>query len=897
MGTAFSITLIFAGSFLWMIKNQKIERIIEENFNKSFQMSNTSILNQSFSFKDFSWHWEVSSQLKSLDAFPIELKNFKIQATRPVWGSLFVEKAVLSVKSRAANIKFDGALEISQQKGIWILNITQLDVAIGAFKKPIGNFALVELVSKPKGFEGLLKLENINLTVSAQMENNSRWIFQIPKQQVKTEKAKLPFEFFANLATTGDWTLSSRTTVDSLGATGATSIATKGALVNMSGFSADIFQNARGVAVVSIDLQSTETGLFGDYNIDLTRAAMDMNDRRFFKRENENFTIIGSAENDKLKGSVKIGNGKTISDISFEVSNKDKNLLRSISASFENLPLELIPRVKGMGALKHGSVDGAFEGEFTENSLGNHALGDWKFSGNDFKATWENPEILGLKGIDGDSAFEGRIELSSHNQQINEVFLNGSIDLLSSKLNLSGVVAKERNDPFVLQLALHKQNSKWLQFEGTATSSSNVFKFKMKNEKLLTVSFPQIYKTHNGSFTGTAEVGLCTDGICKGDVKSYNLNLADWSYEVGPQTTLKVSGGIASEFVKGHVVKTYNNLRIGGESEQSLKIQGQVPEEGTADIFLSGQAKWGQALTLDPGYIIKVLKLQDALIKAKFNISDEVKSWNLSFNGILKDKKLKLSNWQISSDGIKTYGQAEVSFEDYLLRNEKISITSTADLSATLGKQFPLGMQATLEGDFALATKGNNLGEWIASAKARINGVLDVKSSSIPKLFGEAFKAFSSESKNTYSRNLQECLPQTLMGRIDLDINGRQWTLSPSLFRGQDKESMLKFEGDLSDFNKIELDASYLPGPKCSEVLSSCLGDAFPKGGIPLHVVGSFKDPEADLDFKFMNSALEKCTQSNEVRSIAALPQIKPSEQRVRIKSLKDFYRSKSVAR
>ena len=880
--------------FITSRSTQKIEAIVEARFHNAFKISQVKVQKSVFNLSDFTWHVELTSALTTAQLLPVDLTTLTIQARRTLWGALIVDQAILQIRGRGENSGIYGGIAFAQVNSKWKLDLTNLNVNTFSIRKPIGIPAALEFSSNEKKSTGVLTFDKTKLQISLQASEGSSWVLQFPKQTVTTQKSKLPLAFLADLSTTGQWTLSARTEINARGMSGAATLQTDKSLVNVSGVGGEIFQNQRGLAFLTADLQASELGLTGKLKADFTQAALDMNGRRYFKAEGSPMVIEAKLENETTVGKISLGKGEQGARADFQVQNK-KPGEKKLHVSFTKLPMELIPRAKGPVNFKQGTVNGNLVGTLVEDSMGSLKLTSWQVKGSDLNARWEQPELFGFRKIQGDPQVAGRLSLTAENEELQGYSFSGEVDFSETSFIIPELLQKNKGEPFKVKLAAVKDTGVWKKFEGEASGPGQFLKFSLKGKKLK-VDFPQVLKTVQGSLQGTATFDFCGQGLCSFQSEDYSLGLSDWRYVYSPGSEAVLAG----KFVLGSKGREFSNARVQFSPDAWMKVDGNISERGDAKLRISGGVNQVQAQTMDPGFLLKRMGIERGSLEGSVDFtnpeSGQSGSHKLSFNGDYLERKFKVKSWEMSEGSWRTKGQAEISFEDYLLRNGKIALSSTGQVTAQLNLKDDFGMNGNVLGDLTLASEGFNLHDWQTNLRARLNGSVEIKNSLLGKVFGQAVKTYAGESRNIFARSLRECFPQDLMGKVDVQIAGSQVVLAPSLFQSLTNGSMVKFQGDLSDIKKLSLQASYLPSPECSAPLSACLGDAFPKGGVPMKVAGTFRDPEVDLDFKLIDSALEKCVANDENRGLAATPTIKKSEQAKRVRSLRDFYRAQSTA-
>ncbi len=882
LGFSFLAFLIF-----WISQvNKPFHETIEKTFHGQLEFSLLKLEKKEFEFKDLSWHVDFVVELKNSATNIVSFKTMRIQAKKNIFGFVSVDKAILQIDSENRFLK--GGVELSKDFFGWNFNLTNLEINAGSFHKKIGEFSSLSLSDlKKESLRGVFFYNDLRFEV--QVFNNSKegFVIEFPRQSIKVLKQKIPFHFFSELETTGVWELASR--MELKGGSFTEEALLRGAkiLVNMASVQSELIQSPRGLGLLDVNLQNGVGGIEGQVNIDLTKAIFETNDHRYFKNDGLSLLLEANFRKNKIVGKAHLGE----SEVSFDFDTRG-----DLKARFGSLPLELLPKIKNFSLATKGILDGTLEAKFQKDLWSSWALDKWSVQAKNVNLFWtDSVELIpGIK-VEGETSYKGSLNLGLDSQKNSYLNLRGVWDLSRGQFQFEDYFYKEKGSPFSLRAKLEQRNNQVLAFEGNAEGKKTFLKFSLPQKNHLELSFPQVFSSPRGSLTGTLGFKLCGESqsqTCSPSLRSYDLRFSDWLHTFpGQEMELKVSGEVKKN-TKGVF---YKNLRAKLSEESWIKVDADLNENQSIKDRLSLTAfmNLNTFRYSNLGGLFKVIKNKKTDFVLNLQLENKQKKWNFFSNAQLNDKKIKLIDWNLSNGKLQLEGQGEVYLENYLLRNEPLTFTASAETKGDVESFDVLSSKGAFDGKVFLASSGYSLSEWLEKVEARFNGKVDLAKLPVTKLFEEIFASYASEAKTPFSQDLENCVPEKISGKLDISYAKGSWDLSQGLFKGLDKNSMLKFEGSLRDLNEIGLKAHYLPGTKCSPVLSACLADVLPKGGIPLELAGSLKDPETDFDFKTMNELLDKCAKKDEARKLASKPQLKTEDQAKRLRSLKNFYQSR----
>lgn len=878
--------LFFAAVLWFLFLNKPIQVSLEKSFRGHFQFSSIKQEKKKFNFRDFSWHIDFVSDLENLPQSLVSFKTMRIQARKNILGYVSIEKAILQVDTKNHFLK--GGVEFAKNLGGWNFNLTNLEINIGSFQKKMGFPAFLSLDDLRQGsLKGIFQYNDLNFNINISKNSKEALLIEFPQQLVKVSKQKIPFGIFADFETTGVWSLASRLEIKDQSIKDSSVLNGTQMLLNMASVQNDFVQSPRGIGILDVNLENGENGLQGEVRADLTKAIFEINDHRYFKNEGLGLIVECRFKNNLISGTTRLG--ETFADFDFDTKGQ-------LKARFLAMPLQILPKSKNFPLAQNGKLNGNLEAFFVRSLWGSWELERWRVFSKNADISWKGPyePLPGFK-VDGESSYKGSFDFGLDSQKNSHINLIGVWNLSRGQFQFQDYFYKKKGVPFSLQGKYEKKNDLITAFEGTAEGKKNFLKFSLLQQNLFELKFPQVFALAKGSFTGAVSFKLCGESRSQGclpHVHSYDLHIKDWGYTFPNQDKeFKFSGDVQ----KGPKEIVYKNLRANLSDDSWMKIDAtfsenqSVKDKVNVDAFLNLNTFRDSNL----GEFFKILKNKktDLLL----NISSIHKGRNLAFStdAEFSDKKLKLTNWTLRDEKLQLEGQGEVYLENYILRNEPLSFTASAQAKGELGSLEFLSTKAPFDGKAFLASSGFTVSDWLEKMEARFHGKISFENIAITRLLDEIFTSYASETKNSFSQSLQSCVPEKIKGKVDLSYNKGHWDLSQSLFKDQDKESMLKLEGPLRDFRAIELQAHYLPGSQCSPILSSCLGELLPKGGIALDLKGSLKDPETDFDFKSMTEVLDKCAKKDEARKLASKPKLKAEDQARRLRSLKNFYQSR----
>ncbi len=872
---------------LWIfIITKPVQSSLEKSLSGHFEFSSTKLEKKEFDFRDFSWHVETISELKNIPKSFLSFKTMRIKARKNILGYISIEKAILQVDSK--NHFLRGGVEFNKNLWGWNFDLTNLEIKIGSFQKIIGvpSFLSLNYITKDN-LEGILRYNNLSLDIRFLKKSKDILIVEFPQQLMKVSKQKIPFGIFSDLETTGVWSFASRLELNGENIKDNSVLSGTQILLNMSSLQSDFLQSPRGIGVLDVNIQSRENGLQGKLKADLTKAVFEMNDHRFFKNEGLELMIDCDLKDDFVSGNTRLGEAR----IDFDFNTKGQ-----FKAQLVSLPLELLPKIRSFPMSQGGRLNGKLEAFFVKNTLGSWDLDRWKVQSRKANISWDGSyEFLPGFKVKGVSSYKGSVDLGLDSIKNSHINLMGEWNLSQAQVQFQDYFYKKKGEPFLLKASYEKKNSKILNFEGSAEGKKNFVKFTMPQENYLKLQFPQVFTSPKGSLTGTVLFKLCEESRtqdCFSEVHSYDLRVNDWDYVfLNQERGYKFSGDVK----KTPKEIVYKNLRVQLSDHSSLKVDAVFNEnQKTKDVVhLDAFLDLNTFRDANFGELFKILKNKKTDIFLKLSFADKEKKLNFSTDAQFSEKKLKLSNWILNDEKLQFEGQGEVYLENYILRNEPVSFTASAEGKGVLEGFDFLSTKAPFEGKVFLASSGYSISEWLQKIEARFHGKVSFENFAINRLLGEVFSSYASEVKNSFAQSLQSCVPHKIRGKIDLSYAQGKWELSQSLFKDQDNGSLLKLSGPLQDFKMIGLQAHYLPSSQCSPILSSCLGELLPKGGVALDLIGSLKDPETDFDFKSMTEILDKCAKKDEARKLALRPKVKAEDQARRLRSLKNFYQSR----
>jgi hypothetical protein len=878
---------ILGGLIFWVfLLGKPFHESIEKTFRGQFEFSSVKLEKKEFKLKDFSWHVDMVVQLRKSDHNMALFRNMRVQARKNIFGFISVEKAILQVDTDNKFLK--GGIEFSKDLWGWNFNLTNLEINLGSFRKKMGELSTLSFGDFTKeNIKGSLRYNNLRFDVRFSKKTKGGFVFELPRQSIKVLKQKIPFQGFSEFEATGIWDFASRVEFREGLFEEVALLQGSRILVNMASIQSELIQSPRGLGVLDVNLHRGSDGLVGQVKIDLTKATFETNDHGYFKNEGLYSLVEADLKNNKILGKAHLG----ASNIYFDFDESG-----DLKAQFESLPLQLLPKNKSFSLAAQGNLNGSLEAKFLKGLWGSWTLDKWNVRAKNASLSWGNSHELlpGIK-IEGETSYKGVLDLGFDSQKKSFLKLRGKWDLSRGQFQFFDYFYKERGSAFSLTAKLEKKNDQVLVFEGSAEGKKTFLKFSLLEDNFLELRFPQIFSSPRGSFTGSLGFRLCgvnRNPACTPSLRSYDLRLSDWAYNPpGQETELRVSGEVKQN-TKGVF---YKNLRAKLSDDSWFKIDADLNESQKIKDRVNLNAFLNLSTFRDSnlGNLFKIFKNKKTDFVLNVDLENKQKKWNFSSNAELIGKKIKLSDWKLTREKILLQGQGEVYLENYLLRNEPLTFTASAETRGDLRSFDALSREGMFDGKVFLASSGFSLSEWIERVEARFNGKVELENLPLTMLLDEIFTSYASETKSLFAEDLRNCVPEKIKGKVDLSYTKGNWDLSKSLFKGMDKDSMLKFEGSLYDLNKLGLQTHYLPGAKCSPVLSSCLGEFLPKGGIALDLVGSFKDPETDFDFKTMNDLLDKCAKKDEARKLASKPQLKMEDQAKRVRSLKNFYQSR----
>lgn len=711
--------------------------------------------------------------------------------------------------------------------------------------------------------------------------NDNSVVVQIPKTTLRTQKQKLPFRILSQIPSTGEWTFASRIEMRGASVTEASSLEVSNAMLSLANVDTSFIRNGRGVGVISANVISSENLLNGNIDINLDNATFELNDGRYFKADGVPFSIRSKLL--QSAGELNIDSQK--SSLSAKIDRDG-----TINADLKNFDFAILPNTQKLfGKSIRGFVTAKAEAKLLTDLLGERSVELVSLKAEESKVVIEDFQAPMLK-VKGSSEFEGRFSYSLNYKNVDGIF-----DFSKADVYLDTLFEKSKNQELKVKLKADYVDKQWKTFE-VETNIDGQFLKARGNETALTLNFPNTFKTQSGALlSGSISYDVCQGTLCNGAMPtSYNLKMSDYESPLTYLSDLKISGKIIK---KGEQFEL-SDFTLRWPSGDNMQLDGKLEKFKTANLKVRGAFNYKNFSLSNPFLFFKEMPLQQASLDFNLSIGNNNDEWTLRGQSLLENKKLKFDSLEMSQNNQTNYdGYAQIDLEPYLHRNEAVTLTATLKNSGSLDAFEGLLMRGTYSANLVLASSGLNAEEFTSRLKLRASGDADVDQLPLTLLISQGLTSYAKEKQKAAANILAKCYPQKMRGKFDFDYSEGRWNLAPSAFQGTDRDSIVKIQGSLGDLSSINLISHYLPGPECGAELASCLGDAFPKGGMSFEITGAFKDPETDLDFAFIDQSLERCREIEARREVATESPLDTRDQNVRIQELKDFYKSRKLAR
>jgi hypothetical protein len=219
--------------------------------------------------------------------------------------------------------------------------------------------------------------------------------------------------------------------------------------------------------------------------------------------------------------------------------------------------------------------------------------------------------IPGIK-VEGETSYKGSLNLGLDSQKNSYLNLRGVWDLSRGQFQFEDYFYKEKGSPFSLRAKLEQRNNQVLAFEGNAEGKKTFLKFSLPQKNHLELSFPQVFSSPRGSFTGTLGFKLCGESqsrTCSPSLRSYDLRLSDWLHAFpGQEMELKVSGEVKKN-TKGVF---YKNLRAKLSEQSWIKVDADLNENQSI-----------KDIACNLSWVSTQADLKTRTVKARANLNDE----------------------------------------------------------------------------------------------------------------------------------------------------------------------------------------------------------------------------------------------------------------------------------
>lgn len=862
------------------MSEEALKHVLKQEMFKQVVIKNIHLKSKSFDLFKLEWSFQLSANIEEIWGLPIKIKDLSLEGSKKLFRESEIQKAVMRF-SEDEKI-FKGGIVLQKDKGGKVLwDLSNLDFSIGSLEKKMGVAAFLNIDSESeKQLKAHVIFDQLKIPVEITRQDTSV-VIQIPKTTLKTQKQKLPFRILSQIPSSGEWTFASRIEMRGDAFTEASSLEVSNALLSLANVDTSFVRNGRGVGVMNAHIISSENLLNGNIDINLDNATFELNEGRYFKADGVPFSI--SANLLQSAGDLNIESLK--SSLNAKI-NRDG----TVNANLKNFDFAILPNTQKLfGKSIRGVVTAKAEAKLLSDLLGGRSVELVSLKAEEAKVVIEDFQAPLIK-VKGSSDFEGRFSYTLDRKSI-----DGTFDFTKADLYLDTLFEKNKNQKLLVKLKADYVDKQWKTFD-VETSVDGQFLKARGNASTLTLNFPNTFKTQSGALlSGTLNYDICQGLLCNGaEPSAYNLKLSDFESPLPYLNDLKLSGKVIK---KGEQFEL-DAFTLRWPSGDNLQLDGKLEKFKTANLKVRGVFNYKNFSLSNPFLFFKEMPLQQAALDFNLSIGNNNDEWTLRGQSLLENKKLNFDSLEMTQNNQTNYGgHAQIDLEPYLHRNEAVTLTATLKNSGSLAAFEGLLMRGTYNANLVLASSGLNAEEFRSRLKLRASGAADVDQLPLTLLISQGLSSYAKEKQKAAANVLAKCYPQKMRGKFDFDYSEGRWNLAPSAFQGTDRDSIIKIQGSLGDLSSVNLISHYLPGPECGAELASCLGDAFPKGGMSFEITGAFKDPETDLDFAFIDQSLERCREIEARREIAAETSLDTRDQNVRIQELKDFYKSRKLAR
>jgi hypothetical protein len=890
-----ALILLVAGSTIFIllrtpINEDALKTVLKEEMFSELQIKKLTLSQKTFNWRTLAWDFELSAEIEKIWGIDIKVKNLNLQGSKALFSLAEVKKATL--KFAEDDKAFRGGIEIlKNHEGIYVWDLSNLDFRLGMLRKKIGDSASLSFdkTTSTDKSDAKIKATFIYNSLKIPLDITLRskaMVVQIPKTLVVTKKQSLPFDLLEDIPTSGEWTLASRIELKEDSYSEASLLQVKNALVALSNVQSSFIRNGRGVGVLSVDVSSSENLINGKIDFDLAKATFESANGNFFKAENIPFLLSAEVVQNRAKVELAMKQSKLSAEIE-----RDGTYV----ANLNDFELSLIPDERRvLNSYHSGHMSGKLTGSIKNGLLNQKIVEVDSINANRAKLIFENFSIPGLQ-IEGPIGFEGEISQNFENRKSR---YDGEVNFKDAQVSFAPFYKKNfgTKSTLIAKLKGEKQASEWKNYslstfikEQPIEISGDSLQIKIEIPKTLALDGA-------GLISGSLNYPLCENRICDAsNPYKFQLKFADFNSDFPLLQGLKVSGKAKKNAEKYE----FDSFSLTWPQGDRAVVNGTLEKFKDGDLSVNGNFDFKNIATANPFLFFKEMPLEKTKMRMSFNLKQEDQLWTFLADARFDKRKMFLEKLSINQNAKTNYkGSAELNLEPYLLRNEASLLTSTLRNEGNLNAFEGLLMRGKYAASLVIGTSGLNLGEFISHLKLRASGEAIVERLPAVALIGEGLDSYSKEKQKASAKKLAQCYPKKMRGKFDFDYDQGRWNLAPSAFQGLDRDSIVKLQGSLGDLTNVNLVASYLPGPKCDTALATCLGDAFPKGGMTFEVTGAFKDPETDLDFAFIDQSLERCREIEariESRTVAE-SQVDTRDQKTRIKELRDFYNSRKLS-
>jgi len=862
------------------MSEEALKLVLKKEMFKQVEIKNIHLKSKSFDLFKLEWSFELSANVEEIWGLPIKIKDLSLEGSKKLFRDSVLKKAVMRF-SEDEKIFKGGIVVHKDEEGKVIWDLSNLDFSIGSLEKKMGVAAFLNIDSESeKELKAHVIYDQLKIPMEITRQENSV-VIQIPKTTLKTQKQKLPFRVLSQIPSTGEWTFASRVEMRGDTFTEASNIEVSNAMLSLANVDTSFVRNGRGVGVLNANIISSENLLNGTLDINLDNATFELNEGRYFKADGVPFSVnakllqsAGDLNIESLKSSL---NAKIDRD-------------GSIDANLKNFDFAILPNTQKLfGKSIRGFVTAKAEAKLLTDLLGGRSVELLSLKADESKVVIEDFQAP-LLSVKGSSEFEGRFSYALDRKSI-----DGSFNFTKADVHLDTLFVKNKNQELVVKLKADYVDKQWKTYE-VETSIDGQFLKARGNASSLTLNFPNTFKTQSGALlSGSMTYDICQGFLCNdAQPTAFNLKLSDYESPLPYLSDLKLSGRIVK---KGEQFEL-DSFTVRWPSGDNMQLDGNLEKFKTAKLKVRGVFNYKNFSLSNPFLFFKEMPLQQATLDFNLNIRNNNDEWTLRGQSVLENKKLNFDSLELSQNNQTNYdGHVQIDLEPYLHRNEAVTLTATLKNSGSLSAFEGLLMRGTYSANLVLASSGLNADEFISRLKLRASGEAEVDQLPLTLLISQGLNSYAKEKEKAAANVLAKCYPQKMRGKFDFDYSEGRWNLAPSAFQGTDRDSIVKIQGSLGDLSSVNLISHYLPGPVCGAELASCLGDAFPKGGMSFEITGAFKDPETDLDFAFIDQSLERCREIEARREVATESPLDTRDQNVRIQELKDFYKSRKLAR